>query len=72
MFEITGDEWLTTADKLRMLSRHIGRDLRTGDVEPEKAVEAFQRKVIPPPSPPRWVSRWRRSEQGVPRCGHPP
>ena len=48
VFEVTGSELLTTADKVRILSRHVGKEIRTIDVPPEKAVEGLKANGIPP------------------------
>jgi uncharacterized protein YbjT (DUF2867 family) len=48
LFEVTGGELLTTADKLRLLSKYAGRELRAIDITPEKAVEGLKANGIPP------------------------
>jgi len=48
LFEVTGNELLTTADKVRILSKYVGRQLRTIDVPVEKGVEAMAANGIPP------------------------
>ena len=48
LFEVTGSELLTTADKARILSKYLGREIRTVDVSPDKAVEALKAQGIPP------------------------
>jgi uncharacterized protein YbjT (DUF2867 family) len=48
LFEVTGAELLTTAEKVRVLSKVVGRELRTIDVPAEKAVEGLQANGIPP------------------------
>jgi len=48
LFEVTGSELLTTADKARILSKYLGREIRTVDVAPEQAAEALRANGIPP------------------------
>jgi (4-alkanoyl-5-oxo-2,5-dihydrofuran-3-yl)methyl phosphate reductase len=47
VFEVTGGELLTTADKARILSKYVGKEVRTVDVPPEKAVEGLKANGIP-------------------------
>jgi uncharacterized protein YbjT (DUF2867 family) len=48
LFEVTGSELLTTADKARILSKYVGREVRVVDVSAEEAAKALQANGIPP------------------------
>jgi uncharacterized protein YbjT (DUF2867 family) len=47
-FELTGDTPLTTAEKVAVISRVLGRPLRVVDVPAEAAVEGLLKNGIPP------------------------
>jgi uncharacterized protein YbjT (DUF2867 family) len=47
-FELTGDAPLTTAEKVAIISRVLGRPLRVVDVPAEAAVEGLLKNGIPP------------------------
>jgi len=48
VFEVTGPGLETTAQRVRILSKYVGRELRTVDISPEKAVEGLKANGVPP------------------------
>jgi uncharacterized protein YbjT (DUF2867 family) len=48
LFEVTGGTLLTTADRVGVIAKQLGKPLRTVDVPPEKAVEGLKANGIPP------------------------
>lgn len=49
LFEVTGGALLTTAEKVAVLSKYVGKPIRTIDVPPAKAVEGLVANGIPEP-----------------------